>query len=515
MGTSYVVGVDVGTMGTKAALYDEQGVLHGSAFEESKLFYPKPGWVEQSPEDIYGSVIRTIRSAVEASGVAACDIVSLALDGQMAGVCTIDADWNAATYYDSWLDNRCVPQIRQLKRCEDEILASSGCVPSYSHGPKMLYWRDAQPEAWSRIAAFLPPAAYAAGRLAGLKGRDAFMDRTYLNFSTFGDTARSRWNDDLLGEFGLTTEKLPRITEPWEIVGRITRDAASATGLQEGTPIAAGCGDQAANVLGAGIVEPGTVFDTSGTASVFSSVIDRFETDRTYRTLMTCPHVVPGLYYAMAYVAGGGLNLRWFRDAFCADETSRWQAEGRNPYEALDAMAGEVPRGADGLLFIPHLGGRNTPNDTNVRGAFFGLTWKHGKGHMYRAIMESLAFEYATYLRSVKVIAPGLSYTRALNIGGGARSRIFKQIKADTLGMSYHSLARDEFGTLGSAIVAGHAVGLFDSLAGTAAGLSRTAGPTIEPDPAALRIYEPYAEFYARLLDGTTALFERHAMLPS
>lgn len=505
MDKTCLLGVDIGTMGTKAAVYDLQGRQLGAAFEESVLLYPRPGWVEQRPDDIFGSVLRTIRAAVAESGVPAGCIAGIALDGQMAGVCTIDEDWGTPTHYDSWLDNRCAGQLPALTRHEDAILARSGCAPSYNHGPKILYWRDEQPEAWRRIRSFIPPAPYVAGRLAGLRGDASFMDRTYLNFTPFADTAQARWNADLLDVFDLDEAKLPRIVEPTDVIGTVSRQAAALTGLMEGTPIAAGCGDQAANVLGAGIVAPGMVFDTAGTASLLSTVIDCFETDSRYKTLMTCPHVVPGLYYAMAYVAGGGLNLRWFRDAFA---TARGTPSDGAAYRQLDAMAAAVPPGADDLFFIPHMGGRNTPNNTNMRGAFFGLTWRHGQAEIFRAIMESVAYEYSAYLRSVRAIAPDLTYRRVLNIGGGARSQVFRQIKADVLGLDYERLDRDEFGTLGSALVAGKAVGVFADLPATAISFNTLLDDRITPNPAVRDQYESRAAFYARLLEGSESLFQ-------
>lgn len=500
-----LLGVDIGTMGTKAAVYDLHGRQLGAAFEESLLLYPRPGGVEQRPDDIFGSVLRTIRAAIAESGVAAGQIAGIALDGQMAGLCTIDAAWDTPTHYDSWLDNRCAGQLPALKQYEEMILARSGCAPSYNHGPKILYWRDEQPNVWRRIHSFIPPAPYVAGRLAGLRGDASFMDRTYLNFTPFADTAESRWNADLLDAFGLDEAKFPRIVEPTDIIGTITREAATLTGLMEGTPIAAGCGDQAANVLGAGIVAPGMVFDTAGTASLLSTVIDRFETDWQHKTLMTCPHVVPGFYYAMAYVAGGGLNLRWFRDAFV---TARGAAADGAAYRQLDALAAAVPPGAEDLFFIPHMGGRNTPNDTSMRGAFFGLTWRHGQAEIFRAIMESVAYEYSAYLRAVRAIAPDLAYRRVLNIGGGARSQVFRQIKADVLGLDYERLDRDEFGTLGSALVAGKAVGAFADLPATAMSFNRPLDDCITPNPAVREEYERRAAFYARLLQGSESLFQ-------
>ncbi|MEI4472391.1 xylulokinase [Frigidibacter sp. MR17.24] len=504
----HVIGVDIGTTGTKAGIYDSEGRLKGEAFEESRLIYPGPGLVEQDPEDIFSSVVNTVRSAMQASGLAPDRIAAIALDGQMAGLMAVDADWNPVTHYDSWLDTRCAPWLDELRPHEDEIIRTCGMALAFNHAPKLLYWRD-QPETWARIAAFLQPAAFVAGRLAGLAGADAFMDRTYVVFSGFASGETFTWNEPLLARFGLTTEKLPRICEPWEIVGHLRPDWAARTGLPEGLPIAAGCGDQSANVLGGGLVDPGVVFDTSGTASVFATVIDSFGTDTTYRCLMTCPHVIPGLWFPMAYVAGGGLNLRWFRDTLSPMEKAQWEQAGRNPYDALAEAAGGVPPGAERLLFLPHLSGRNTPNDPDMRGAFLGLTWRHEKPHMVRAIMESIAYEYALYLRAVREIAPGYDPRFAVNIGGGAKSQVLRQIKADALGLDYRCMDREEFGTLGAAIVAGHAVGLFLDLAATARRFAGDTRPAAEARPDLTRAYAPYVDAYIDALQSLSPLFNR------
>jgi xylulokinase len=506
----HVIGVDIGTTGTKTGIYDTQGRLVGEAFEESVLHYPRPGEVEQDPEAIFRSVLNTVSAAMTRAGLAPDRIAAIALDGQMAGIMAIDSDWRPVTHYDSWLDTRCAPWLEQLRPNENDIIQTCGMALAFNHAPKILYWRD-RPEVWNRIASFIQPAAYAAGRLAGLKGRDAFMDRTYLVFTGFGSSEHSVWNEELLSRFGLDTAKLPRIVEPWDMIGSVRPEWAEALGVAAGTPIAAGCGDQSANVLGGGLVDPGAVFDTSGTASVFATVIDTFGTDTTYRCLMTCPHVVSGLYFPMAYLAGGGLNLRWFRDEVSPREKAEWQEAGRNPYDALAEAAASVPPGAEKLIFLPHLSGRNTPNDPDMRGAFLGLTWRHGKAHMVRAILESIAYEYAFYLRAVREIAPGYDPRFAVNIGGGARSAVLQQIKADVLGLDYRTPDREEFGTLGAAIVAGHAAGLFPDIKATArrfAGEPRSAAVS---RPQATAAYAPYVESYIDAMDTLSPLFARLA----
>ncbi|WP_207481877.1 xylulokinase [Arenibaculum pallidiluteum] len=505
----HVIGIDIGTTGTKTGIYDREGRLAGSAFEESILRYPRPGEVEQDPDEIFDSVVRTIRAALAASGLDASRIAGMALDGQMAGIMAVDDDWNPATHYDSWLDTRCAPWLDQLRPHEAEIIRTCGMALAFNHAPKILYWRDARPEVWERIARFIQPAAYVAGRLAGLTAADAFMDRTYIVFSGFGSGETGEWNDRLLGHFGLTTEKLPRIVEPWDVIGHLTRRWARETGLPEGLPIAAGSGDQSANVLGGGLVDPGVVFDTSGTASVFATIIDRFGTDTTYRCLMTCPHVIRGLYFPMAYVAGGGLNLRWFRDTVSPLEKVAYESRGINPYDALAEEASAIQPGSEKLIFLPHLSGRNTPIDPDMRGAFLGLTWRHGKPHMARAIMESIAYEYAFYLRAVREIAPGYDPRHAINIGGGARSPLLRQIKADALGIDYHSLEREEFGTLGSAIIAGHAVGMFPDLAATARRFAGATVATTRAHPDVTEAYAPYVDAYIDAMATLSPLFAR------
>lgn len=504
----HVIGVDIGTTGTKTGIYSRDGVPVGEAFEESHLIYPRPGEVEQDPQDIFRSVLNTVQAAMARAGLAPERIACMALGGQMAGLMAVDADWNPVTHYDSWLDTRCAPWLERLRPHEADILASSGMALAFNHAPKILYWHD-RPEAWARIVSFVQPAGYVAGRLAGLKGHQAFMDRTYLVFSGFGSSEHAQWNAELLARFGLDDSKLPRIVEPWEIIGTVQPEWAESLGLAAGTPIAAGCGDQSANVLGGGLVEPGMVFDTSGTASVFATVIDNFGTDSTYRCLMTCPHVIPGLYFPMAYVAGGGLNLRWFRDALSPLEKAKAEATDLNPYDMLAEEAGTVPPGAEGLLFLPHLSGRNTPNDPDMRGAFIGLTWRHEKRHMVRAVMESIAYEYAFYLRAVRRLAPDYDPSFAVNIGGGARSAVLRQIKADTLGLDYRRLDREEFGTLGTAIVAGHAVGLFGDLAQTARRFAGEPRPATNARPEMTSAYAPNVDSYIDMLETLSPLFRR------
>jgi xylulokinase len=496
MSQTCLIGVDLGTAGTKAAVYDTEGRLLAEAYEESRLCHPRPGWVEQDPDDIYASALRTIRECLRKGSIQPATVASIAFDGQMAGIGGVDEAWDTPIPYDSWLDTRCEPYIASMRSHEELIIRRTGGPPTTSHGPKILWWMYEHPETFDRIHKFVVPAGYVAGRMAGLPGEEAFLDCTYLHFSCLSDAERSAWSEELCDLFEVPMEKLPRITQPWEIVGRVTPDAARETGLLAGTPVAAGCGDQAAGMLGAGMVEPGLVFDVAGTASVLAICTDRFLPDLAHRTLFTARLVPEGLWYAFAYINGGGMNLRWFRDQFAQSE----KEAGGNIYALLDEMAASIPPGSDSLLFLPHLGGRVCPSQPELRGLWLGFTWVHTRAHFYRAILEGVAYEYALYLGIERELLPELEFKEARVIGGGAVSPLWNQIKADVLGLPYLRLSREECATLGSAIVAGYAVGAFDDLREAA---KRFVQPVarVEPRPEMHQVYQPFVELYASLFE--------------
>ncbi|MQA85861.1 MAG: xylulose kinase [Streptosporangiales bacterium] len=492
------VGCDLGTLGTKAAVVDESGEVLGEAFEEVRLSYPRPGCVEQDFYDIETSAHRTIRSALDASKRAS-DVAGVAFSGQMSGIGAIGGDYEPVTRYDSWLDTRCEPYIMRMAEHADRVTELSGCPPTYSHGPKILWWLNERPDDWKRIARFVVPGAFVAGRLCGLSGGDAFIDRTYLHFSNLSDTAAERWSEELLAAFGLDDRVLPRIVDPLDVVGEVTPDGAEKTGLPAGTPVAAGAGDQIAAALGAGVVSPGQAFDSAGTASVFAVCVDGFHPDVAGKTIMASHSVQPGRYIAFAFVNGGGLGLRWFRDEL-------GPAAGESyGYRELDALAAETPPGSEGLLWFPHLQGRVLPPQPHARGAWIGLTSGHRLGHMYRALLEGIAYEYAEWAIRASGGSTRLQEARAL--GGGAASPLWNQIKADVLGIDWVPLVQQQCGVLGDALVAAVATGHVKDV-GVVEEWQDTAEP-IHPDPSRHQIYAGLLEAYRRLGPAIMPVFEQ------
>jgi xylulokinase len=487
------VGCDLGTMGTKAAVVDADGTLLGEAFEEVALHHPRPGLVEQDLLDIERSAHRTLRRAVAASGRAG-DIAGVALSGQMSGIGTIDDRFEPATPFDSWLDTRCAPYVTEMAEHGDRVTALSGCPPTYSHGPKILWWRRERPDDFARVARFVVPGAFVAGRLCGLPADQAFIDRTYLHFSNLADTAAAVWSDELLDAFDIDGAVLPRIVDPLDVVGEVTTAAAELTGIPAGVPVAAGAGDQTAAALGAGVTRPGEAFDSAGTASVFAMCTDAFTPDLERRTLLATHGVIRGTFIALAFINGGGLALRWFRDEIAG-------VSGDDAYARLDALAAAVEPGAGGLLWWPHLQGRVLPPQPHARGAWVGLTAGHTHGHLFRALLEGIAYEYATWAE----LAGGgdsAQLTEARALGGGAASTLWNQIKADVLGIRWVPMRRQECGVLGDALIAAAATGHISDLATTAKQWQRTAEPVV-PDAARTRVYArmraAYDELGARL----------------
>ncbi len=500
---SYLVGVDLGTAGTKAAIFDEEGNLLASAYEESRLFYPRPGWVEQELDDFYRSACKTIREVIQKSKVSPQNVAGIAFDGQMAGIGGIDKNWKPVTRYDSWLDTRCEPYIDLMKKkAEDLVIKKTGSPPSYNHGPKIIWWMREAPETFKKIHKFVMPAGYVAGKMVNLKGDDAFIDYTYIHFSGFSDTKNATWHEELCGIFGVPLEKLPRIVSPWEIVGKLSPEAARDTDLVSGIPVAAGAGDQTAGFLGAGFVEKGELIDVAGTASCFAGCVDRFIPDVKTKTFLCFHSVVPELWYLLAYINGGGLCLRWFRDQFAGEEKEKANKSGKDPYEILNDFAERVPPGSEGLLFVPHLGGRVCPYNPYVKGTWFGFSWKHGKYHFYRALLEGIAYEYDYYFSILRQLFPDLPFKKVRVIGGGARSNLWNRIKANVLNLSYFRVNREELAVLGSAIIAGYAVGLFSDLASTSKRFTAVAGLPVNPDLSLHNYYKNFSRLYLELLSS-------------
>ncbi|MCS7134199.1 MAG: FGGY family carbohydrate kinase [Candidatus Caldarchaeum sp.] len=513
MFSHYLIGVDIGTAGTKAAVFDVEGNQLAVSYEESKLYYPRVGWVEQNPDDFVISTVNTVRGVVEKSGINPREVAAIAFSGQMAGILAVDRNWEPVIPYDSWLDIRCKTYLDQLKASHEELLIrKTGAPPTIDHLPKMIWWKKERPEVFERICKFTVPAVYVAGKLAGLKGEQAFYDYTYVTFTGLFDVHRMSWSEELAEVFGLPLDKMPDVVKPWDVVGELVPEMAEKLGLVRGIPVIAGAGDGMACAFGAGLTQPGTCLDIAGTASAFYVSVDKIVPDLRHRTLLYLKSVVPDLWCVGAYINGGGLCLRWFRDEIAKQEKAMALEQGRDPYEILDEKAAEIPAGSEGIFFIPHLGGRAYPYNPKIRGLWLGFTWRHTTAHLYRSILESIAYEYNHYLTILRQLLQNVAINEVRGIGGGSRSKIWNQIKADVLGTSYVLLNREEYAVTALAVIAGHGVKAFPDMVKT---MNEWVRPTkqIEPRRREHEIYREHAAFYEKTINQIDRLLEGHEQL--
>lgn len=482
-----LIGVDMGTSSTRVVVIDDCGRQRCAASRPTRLSNPARGGVEQCPDEMYESVLLAVSDVLAQPSIKARDIGGIAISGQMAGISTVGRHWDATTPYDSWLDMRCAGQVHKLKPYEQQIIERSGGPVGANHAAKWLYWRDEHPKVYRKIRKIIMPAAYVAGRMAALDADAAFMDDTYLGFNSFADSQTAQWNTSLIDDFRLEVDRLPRLVKPWDRIGSVCRKAAGVCGLLAGTPIFAGCADIAASLLGTGATKPGQLFDIAGTGSVLTTLLDQYVVDAQHKTLTTFRHCIPGLFYSMAYVGGAGMTLKGFG---LTDEECR----------LLEARSSLALSERNKLLFLPHLGGRHAPFDCSLAGAFVGLEWAHDRGDQYRAMLESIAYEFSGFLRCMKAMNIPRGEGAVINLGGGANSHLFRQIKADVLGLPYHKLLTAEYGVLGAAMLAGHGAGVFVDLQQTAMSWQQPVENVTSPDASRSAFYAGMCQAYERML---------------
>jgi xylulokinase len=336
------------------------------------------------------------------------------------------------------------------------IIVSSGCPPTISIGPKMAWWSKYQQDTTDRATKFVTAAGYVAGRAAGLAGEEAFIDPTYLHFASVTNNADAKWDLNLARTLGIPERLLPRVVAADSQVGRLTQQGAEDFGLKPGVLIAAGCGDTAAAALGAGITGHLQAFDVAGTAAVLGVRLDTFGVDPS-GTLLTMHEALGDGFLALAYVGGAGEVVDWIRRILFED-----RLHSSDVHADLTAAILGTPPGADGLIVSPHFSGRVCPAAPSMRGTFVGLNPSHGRGHLVRAVLESIAYEYRVYADAVLQMVDGgrdQGLTEVIGMGGGTNLSCWNQIKADVLGVPYRSLLAVDAGTRGSALVAAAALG--------------------------------------------------------
>lgn len=503
---SFLIGIDLGTSGVKTVLFDESGKPVASSTVEYPLYQPKLGWAEQDPEEWWRGTCESINNVLLKSGVDKRDIKGIGLSGQMHGAVLLDKEDKVLRNAIIWCDQRSAAECDQITEIiGKERLIEITANPALTGftASKVMWVKNNEPHIFEKIAKILLPKDYIRFRLTGEYATEV-SDASGMQLMNI---AERKWSDEVVSKLGLSTSMLGKMYESQEVTGKVTASAAAETGLNEGTIVVGGAGDQAAGAVGNGIVKPGVVSSTIGTSGVVFAYTDKLTIDPLGRVHTFC-HAVPNTYHIMGVTQGAGLSLSWFRDNFCAEEVMTSKLSDIYIYKLLDAEAKTIGPCSDGLIYLPYLMGERTPHlDPNARGVFFGLTATHTKPHFVRSIMEGVTYSLRDCMEIIRGMGVNVSEVRAS--GGGGKSDIWRQMQADIFGTNINRIKSDEGGALGVAILAGVGAGIYKSVPEACEAIIQvkdTMAPIQENIGKYDKFYKLYTKLYKSLKDDFTQL---------
>jgi xylulokinase len=490
---AYLLGIDIGTSGAKVLAIDESGKVAARSSREYSLHTPRPLWAEQNPHDWWDAACQCLREITQR--ISAEEILGIGVSGQMHGLVMLDANGEVLRPAILWCDQRTQEQCDFItEKVGADLLVEETCNPVLTGftAPKIVWARDNEPEIFARARMHLLPKDYLRFKLTGGFATEV----SDASGTSLLNVPGRRWSTPVLDALEIPLEHLPQVYESQEVSGHISAEGAEATGLKIGTPVVGGGGDQAAGAIGNGIVQSGVISVTTGTSGVVFAQADSPEVDPALRVHTFC-HAVPNKWHVMGVMLSAGGSLRWYRDTLCASEAQVAQIMGVDVYEIIAREAAGAPEGSEGLLFLPYLTGERTPHpDPNARGAFIGLTVRHTKAHLARAVMEGVAFGLRDSLEILKSMNVSIGNVRAS--GGGVRSELWRQIQADIFGLPLSVMAADEGPALGAALLAGVGAGLYRTVEEACSTVVKITGST-HPQTAAAATYEKYYEVYRAL----------------
>ncbi len=494
-----LLGLDIGTSGAKAIVAAADGRVLAAATAEYPLSQPRPLWSEQDPADWWRGAREALRAAVAQSGVAPEQIAGLGLTGQMHGATFLDAADQVIRPAILWNDQRTAAACDEItERVGAERLIALTGNPALTgfQAPKIVWLRNEEPANYARVARVLLPKDYIRLLLTGELATDASDAAGTLLL----DLRARDYSDEVLGALEIPRGWLPRVYEGPEVTGRLRPEVAAELGLPAGLPVVAGGGDNAAAAVGTGVVRAGVLSSSIGTSGVLFAHSDGPALDPGGRLHGFC-HAVPGAYHLMAVTLSAGGAFQWLRNTLRAIAPDL-------DYSRLATLAEEVPPGAEGLLFAPYLTGERTPHlDPLARGAWVGLTSRHGLGHLARALMEGVVFALRDGLEIMRGLGVPANEIRAT--GGGGKHPFWRQLQADIYGAPVQTLAAEEGPAYGAALLAGVGAGVYADVAEAVAHGVRVTGAT-EPDAERVRrydeLYAAYTGLYPALRGSMHAL---------
>ncbi len=502
---NFIIAHDLGTTGNKATLYNREGELVGSSFSAYATDYPETGWAEQDPEQWWEAVCSSSGSLLENTNTPKSDVACIVFSGQMMGCVPVDRSAQPLRQAVIWADQRAVRQISALseKISPRQVYRITGhrLHASYSLA-KMLWIRDHQPEIYKAAYKFLQAKDSIAARLTG----NFVSEASDASGTNIYDLERKAWSGPVMQAAELDEKKLPRLIGSTECAGTVQPEAARQCGLAPGTDVIIGGGDSACAAAGAGVTESGSAFNYIGSSAWIAVASRKPVYDPEMRTF-TFGHVVPGMVTPTGTMQAAGASFQWTRDRLCPLELRCARELGISPYELMNTEAEDSSPGSNGLLFLPYLMGERSPRwNTKARGAFIGLTIRHKRSDMIRAVLEGVTLNLKVILDAFQRQNTEIPAVRM--IGGGAGSRLWNRIAADVYGIPVHRLAvLEEATSMGAAVTGGVGVGLYKDFS-----ILKEMNPVseiVQPLPEAREVYRRMEEIFEEAYHALTPVFEK------
>lgn len=449
--------IDLGTSFIKTGVYSMDGIVHAAAKKAVASETPSTGVFIQRGEELFSTVKACIKQTTEILGRHAAEVASIAFTGQMAGCIGVDENWDDITTWSCTLDSRYTTYAEaQRGRYSDLIFDISG-TSSQVMSAKYDWFKHEFPEAHKHIAKYLLLNGYMIGKMAQIPIDEAKIDYSLVTWTGLVDIRKRQWSTDIASELDIDISMLPEITSCTEIGGYLHADVANELNLTPGIPLVLGAGDKVSGCIGSGVLQPGEFVYEAASYGAISCMVDQVKLDDKTRRYDVIGAIDNNGYYAHKYFQGSGVTLDWFTDHFYSEHQN-------NAFAAAEKEAEMVQPGSGKLLSIGLLGGGAMPFDSDLRGLFMGHTWSHNRGHFYRSLLESFAYELALSLRSIQSQYTDYKADSILMIGGGSQSVLWPQILADVTGATFNILTRDDTALWGAALLAAKAIGDIDDV---------------------------------------------------
>jgi xylulokinase len=503
----YVIAHDLGTTGNKASLYDREGRNLGAAFEGYDTEYAQTGWAEQNPEDWWRAVCHSTRRLLKEALIKPGEVACITFSGQMMGCVPLDRMARPIRNAIIWADQRSTEQVRWLSEriSPERVYQISGHRLSASYSLlKILWLRDHLPEIYARAHKFVHAKDAIAARLTGEFATEP-SDASGMNLF---DLEAGCWSEAILEAAELDPGKLPPVRNSTEIIGNVHEEVADEAGVAAGTPVVIGGGDGVCAATGAGVVRQGAAFNYIGSSSWISLATPKPIYDPEYKTF-TFAHLVPGMYCPTGTMQMAGGSYQWARDQLAFPEVEAAKSLQMNPYELMNLQAEKAPIGSNGLIYLPYLLGERSPWwNPRARGAFIGLTVRHTRADLLRAVLEGVTMNLRLILEAFQ--SQGASIEAMRVIGGGARGRFWNRLMADIYGMPIHRLTvLEEATSMGAALAGGVGVGLYPGF--SMIDTMNEVAESFQPDPAAQAIYQKQYPIFVAAYHSLEPIFDQIA----